>query len=442
MHDDHRSPLRDLPSGATLARARVPACLVEASGGALPERADDGLVLLDLALDAGLIASATAHHAAAPAGPDRVDLAGRIVWPCPVDMHTHLDKGHIWPRSRNPDGRFVSALETVGRDREANWSAADVAARMEFSLRCAYAHGTRAVRTHLDSLPPQPAITWPVFAEARERWAGRIELQGVALAMAEHYGGRAGDDLARLVADQGGVLGLVTEPSPDLDADLDRFLGLASDHGLDVDLHVDETLDPAADGLRHLAKAVLRNRFAGRAVAGHCCSLSVQATDDVRRTLDLVAEAGIAIVSLPMCNTYLQDREPGRTPRWRGVTLAHEIRQRGIPLAFASDNTRDPFYAYGDLDMHEVLREAVRVSHLDHPFGDWPASFAATPAAIMGLEHAGRVAPGAPADLVIFEGRSWTELLSRPESRRTVLRAGKVIDTTPPAYAELDHLFA
>ena len=58
----------------------------------------------------------------------------------------------------------------------------------------------------------------------------------------------------------------------------------------------------------------------------------------------------------------------------------------------------------------------------------------------MGLTEAGRIRPGAPADLVLFEGRSWTEVLARPESRRIVLRAGRPIDTTPPAYAELDHL--
>ena len=161
---------------------------------------------------------------------------------------------------------------------------------------------------------------------------------------------------------------------------------------------------------------------------------------DAARTLDLVAEAGIAVVSLPMCNLYLQGRQPGRTPRWRGITLVHEIKARGIPLAFASDNTRDPFCAYGDLDMHEVFKEAVRIGQLDHPFDDWPATIAATPAAIMGLPEAGRLRPGAPADLVLFEGRSWTEVLARPESRRIVLRAGRPIDTALPAYAELDHL--
>jgi cytosine deaminase len=110
-------------------------------------------------------------------------------------------------------------------------------------------------------------------------------------------------------------------------------------------------------------------------------------------------------------------------------------------VAVASDNTRDPFYAYGDHDMHEVFREAVRILQLDHPIGSWADVVAGSPADIIGLPERGRLRVGAPADLVILEGRSWSEALSRPESRRTVLRAGKPIGTTPPAYAELDHLF-
>ncbi len=47
---------------------------------------------------------------------------------------------------------------------------------------------------------------------------------------------------------------------------------------------------------------------------------------------------------------------------------------------------------------------------------------------------------GAPADLVIFRARSWTELLSRPQSDRVVMRAGKAIDTALPDYRELDDL--
>jgi cytosine deaminase len=431
MHD----PLASLAGeDVVLAQASVPACLVPA----MPAAADgNGLVLVDIALAGGRVASVEPHDPAA-AGPGRVDLGRRMVWPCPVDVHTHLDKGHIWPRSPNPDGSFMGALLTVQADREQRWAAHDVRARFEFGLRCAYAHGTCAIRTHLDSIPPQDAISWPVFAELRAAWAGRIELQAVSLAMQEHYRGEAGKELARTVAEHGGVLGLVPQMAPELDDDLDRFFALANEHGLDVDCHIDETLDPGSQTLRHLAEAALRNRYRGRIAAGHCCSLSRQAPDDVRRTLDLVAQARIAIVSLPLCNLYLQDRVGGRTPRWRGVTLAHEIRARGIPIAFASDNCRDPFYAYGDHDLHEVFREAVRIAHLDHPIGDWPATVTTTPAAIMGLEGKGRIAAGGPADLVIFEGRFWHEVLPRPEAGRVVLRAGSAIDVKLPAYTELD----
>ena len=121
------------------------------------------------------------------------------------------------------------------------------------------------------------------------------------------------------------------------------------------------------------------------------------------------------------------------------MTLAHEMRARGINVSFASDNTRDPFYAYGDLDMLEVMRQATRIGHLDHSRPDWPLAFSANPAQACGFE-APSLAPGAPADLIIFPAREWSELYSRPQSDRMVIRNGAPIDTTLPDYAELDHL--
>lgn len=118
----------------------------------------------------------------------------------------------------------------------------------------------------------------------------------------------------------------------------------------------------------------------------------------------------------------------------------HELAARGVPVAVASDNTRDPFYAYGDLDMVEVFREAVRILHLDHPIGNWPAAVTRTPAAIIGRPERGVIAAGQPADLVLFRARDYTELLARPQSDRTVLRSGKAIDTALPDYRELDEL--
>ncbi|MCF6102478.1 cytosine deaminase [Mesorhizobium muleiense] len=401
----------------------------------------DGFALADITVADGKISSIIANRRPnTPAG--ALDLGGRIVMPCFVDGHTHIDKGHIWPRKPNPDGTFMGALNATGADRAARWSAEDVARRMDFSLRCAYAHGTRALRTHLDSVAPQEEISWPVFETVREKWRGRIELQAACLLGIEGVRDKKWfESLAKRVAAANGVLGVVTYMLPDLEELLDRVFAQAIKHGLDLDFHADETDDISAISLKKIAEAALWNGFEGNILVGHCCSLARQPDLDVLDTLDKMAKAGLAVVSLPMCNLYLQDRRgDNTTPRWRGVTLLHEMKARGIPVAVASDNTRDPFYAYGDLDMLEVYRMATRILHFDHPVGDWPQAVTSTPARVMRLDGFGTLAAGGGADFVVFRGRNWTELLSRPESDRIVVRDGRAIERQLPDYAELDDL--
>lgn len=417
-----------------LTNARVPAALLASTEGLTI--ADD-LAAADLVLAKGKVMGIR-PAGTTPAGAAAFDMAKGIVFPGFVDVHTHLDKGHIWPRRRNPDGTFPSALQNVLEDRQANWTAADVRARMEFGLRCAYAHGTVAIRTHIDSSFGQEDITWAFLPELRANWADRIDLQFSSLASIDVLCDPAfATKSAGIVKTAGGILGCVTYMTANLQPALDNVFRLATEFGLNLDFHVDENQDPGSRSLRVIADTALAKRFPGTILVGHCCSLARQPEEVQAATMDRVAEANIAVVSLPMCNMYLQDRTAGRTPRYRGITLLHEMKARGIRVTVASDNTRDPFYAYGDLDCLEVYREATRIAHFDHPVGDWPKAITATPAEVMGIDR-GTLKAGAPADLVLFRARSWTELLSRPWTDRTVLRAGRPIDTTLPDYTELD----
>lgn len=403
------------------------------------------LAKVDITIADGKIASIGAPGSATL--PQQIDLRGDIVLPAFVDLHTHLDKGHIWPRKENPDGTWLGALMAVLRDREANWAASDVERRMDFSLRCAYAHGTAAIRTHLDMAPPQHEITWDVFEAMRERWAGRIELQAAGLMGPDTI---LDAEKLRAVATRtkasGGILGGSTAVHPENPTIMRKLVEMAGELGLNIDLHTDESPDPKANALECLADAVIESGFTGSVVAGHCCSLAVQDSETAKSVIDKVARAGIAVVSLPMCNMYLQDRDNKdgvRTPRWRGVTLVNELKAAGVKVAIASDNTRDPFYAYGDLDGFEVFREGARILHFDHPQTEafaWARVVSADPAAIAGFGYTGELAVGAPADLVLFKGRTWTELMSRPQADRIVIRAGQAIDTTLPDYRELDDL--
>lgn len=407
---------------------------------------DDGCALIDLTVAGGSIEAIFPAGAGAGDALPATDLNGRLVWPGLVDMHTHLDKGHIVDRTKNPDGSFTGARLATTADRSKYWTEGDVRRRMEFGLRCAYAHGVAAIRTHIDSYEGQSEISWKVFRDVREAWRGKIALQAVSICPIDLLQGESGVKLADLIARSGGVLGGVTrafnedhaENMADLDAMLDRLFALAAERSLDIDLHVDETGDPNAASLIHVADAAIRNKFKGRVVCGHCCSLSVQPDQLVQETLQRCADAGIAIVSLPIVNMYLQDRGAARTPRWRGITLIHEMRAAGIEVAVAGDNCRDPFHAYGDHDMVDTFRQAVRIAHLDHPFSDITRMIGPAPAGIIGVAPLGTIAVGAPARLIMFGARTLNELVCRPQADRVVVKDGKRLDAELPDYAELD----
>ena len=426
-----------------LANARVPVCLLGDAGASLAPADAEGVVEADLLLDNGKLAHIERASGASGEATTRVDLGGRQVWPTLVDLHTHLDKGHTVERSPNVDGTFLNARLAAAADRP-NWTVSDVRRRMDFGLRCAYAHGVSAIRTHIDTYPETIANNWQALREMREEWRGKIELQAVSLCPIDLLAQDFGDLVAATVAKSHGLLGGVTRasvanhgaPLDNIDTLLDRLFELANRHDLNVDLHVDETNDPAALTLPHIARAALRNGYKGRVVCGHCCSLALQTDDVIDRTLDLVAEAGIAIISLPTVNMYLQDRTAGRTPRWRGVTVVQEMRKRGIAVAAAGDNCRDSFYAYGDHDMVDTFRQAVRILHLDHPLTGAPSLVGATPAAIGNFAGHGRLTLGLPARLIVFNARSINEIVSRPHADRVVIVDGKRLEATAPDYSE------
>ncbi|MBF2077426.1 MAG: cytosine deaminase [Synechococcales cyanobacterium T60_A2020_003] len=439
-----------IPTQSTyrLTNARIPAALLADPESELirqpiahlsASRLEEDLVAVEIEIRDGQIAALYGQGDRSDSDLPSIDLKQGMVWPCFVDLHTHLDKGHAWMRSPNPNGTFDDALDAAKGDKK-HWDIEDLYRRMEFGLRCSYAHGTQAIRTHLDAGGDFFNSSLQAFLKLREEWRDRISLQAVPLLPLDYYLTPEGEALADQMAAHGGLLGGVSFGNPDLDEPLDRVFALAQERGLDLDFHTDESLNPDHQSLRAIAKTAIRRQFAGRIVCGHCCSLSVQSPEDADTTIRLVKEANIGIVSLPMCNLYLQDRHPGRMPRLRGVTLLHELKQQQVPVAVASDNCRDPFHAYGDHDGLEVFAQSVKIAHLDRPHRDWCRTVTRTPAELMGLPQVGQIGTGLEANLILFKARNFGELLSRPQSDRTVIRNGKAIDTTLPDYSELDDL--
>lgn len=165
---------------------------------------------------------------------------------------------------------------------------------MDFSIRCAYAHGTSALRTHLINMTPKHIeLTWPAFSKLREKWRGKVELQGVSLVALSFYRDLdAATRLADVVAQHGGLLGAAvccaeqggskdddwTTCDRDRDLLLDRIFTLAKERNLNIDFHTDENGNELARGLRYVAEKTIQHGYEGRVVCGHCWYVNITNT--------------------------------------------------------------------------------------------------------------------------------------------------------------------
>lgn len=364
--------------------------------------------------------------------------SGGMLLPGLVDAHVHLDKtATIDLRARPPAG-LMEAIAQAQADR-ARWNTEDIARRANWGLLRAWSHGTVAVRTHVD-WPDAVPLAWDVLGELARDWRGRVEVQRASLtALATLADPAKGPAIAERVARDGGVLGAFILPvAAPLAQPLDVVFGLAARYGLELDFHVDEGLDPAARGFDAVVSATERHGFAGRVTCGHGCALGTRPPQEIAPLLARAAAAGVRLVSLPLTNLYLQDRQPQGTPRQRGQAPMREALAAGLPLSIASDNACDPFHPYGDYDLLEALRVAVRVAHLDDAL---PAQFARVttePAAVLRLPQGGLLRAGGPADFVRLGAASAHGWMARPGTPREVWRAGAPIVAPEAAWPRME----
>jgi cytosine deaminase len=424
------SSLPESPPAGRL-RLRLPRCLLDPclAGVALGDQ--DGLVPLELEHRQGLISRLRPLAAGGGAGPLPLALTPL------VEPHAHLDKCFTAEAFPNPGGTMAGALAQNHREAEGR-SQQLVLERAEQALERAWRYGLRAVRSHIDSGGSVARPSWEALLDLRQRWAGRVDLQLVALVPLAHWATREGQELARWVVDRGGLLGCVVGPPyghgrQDRES-LAALMTLAEKLGTAVDLHVDEEADSQPGRGVQLVLAVQRQlRSAVPLTCSHAASLALLGERRLERLAEQLADAQVAVVALPLTNLWLLGRRPERTPLLRVQAPIRSLQRAGVTVALGGDNVQDPWYPGGDFDPIELLRLSPLTSHL------WPAErqglapFTTVPARLLGLDWDGVVREGAPADLVLLAAESWTELLARTPQRR-VLRGGRWL---PPPQQQL-----
>jgi imidazolonepropionase len=183
-------------------------------------------------------------------------------------------------------------------------------------------------------------------------------------------------------------------------AQAERLLRAARAHGLGVKLHADEIADSGGA------------RLAARLRASSADHLLATPAVDRRR----LAAAGVTAVLLPL--TAIAASPARRSP-------ARELVDAGVPVALGTDCSPNTWVE----EVPEVLAAAVHSGHLSPAEALTAATVNAAHA--IGLEDAGTIEVGRPADLAVFPVGAATELGYRFSLRPSVvLRQGKPV--SPP----------
>lgn len=353
-----------------------------------------------------------------------VDLEGNVLLPGFVDVHMHLDKAYSLPRVRNRSGTLLEAIENY-RAVAPTFAKETIRERIVKAALGAASYGSATLRSHLDvpvHLGRDVAMrTIEAALEARELVRETVDIQWFPMFFYDPAYERELTEFAT-EALRMGIDGVGGAPhlSPEPAANIAWAFRLATKFDRPIDLHTDESDDPSVRTIEIYCEQTRRNGYGGRATAGHLCSLSAMEHADAERIIAEMADAGVAAVTLPAVNLYLQGRGDRGNVR-RGVTRVRELAEAGVRVAAASDNIQDPFHPFGRGDMLQIGLMASYASHLagEEDIATVLRMLTHVPAAMAGIEDYG-VAPGNPASFIVAEARSAEELFQELPATRWV----------------------
>ncbi len=360
-------------------------------------------------------------------------VQGRLVVPGFVDAHVHLDKALLAERTPSREGTLAEAIRVTGEAKR-RFTVEDIRARARAVLDLAVAHGTTAMRSHVEVDPIVGLKGLEALLPLREEYRDRLDLQLCAFAQEGILKARGTEGLLRDALRSGAdLVGGCPYNDTDGPAQIDIVFALAREFGTAADFHLDFFDEPEHLHIRYVAEKTIREGWQGRVAVGHLTELAACDETEQARLIGLIREAGIAVITLPATDLYLMGRRDARNVR-RGLTPVKRLLAAGVTVAAATNNVQNAFTPVGNADPLLLAYLLVVAAHMgaEAEMAAVLDMLTVAPARILGrADHA--IAVGAPADLVVLEARSVAEAVGTLPPRRWVLKTGRItVDRTTP----------
>lgn len=348
---------------------------------------------------------------------DTIEGDNRLMLPALVEAHCHFDKT-LWGQPWRPNSAGPTLRDYIDNERQIlrglNVSIAD---RAGLLIEQCIARGSLHFRCHIDVDPEFGLTHVEAMLALRERYRDIITMDFVAFPQTGMLI-RPGtlevmEEALKLGVENVGGLdpaGIDNDPIRHLEAIFD--LAEKYDRGIDIHLHDKGTL-----GLWQIERIVDFTRVRGRegrVVISHAYCLGEAGEHRLKKTADLLAEAGISIMTTA----------PADCP----APPVADLVAAGVNVCMGSDGIRDAWSPFGTGDMLEralflclrfdFAKESELAMAFDCVTGGGARSLRQPPPEIK---------TGAPANLLLLPAENIGDAIARRPQDRLVIARGRVV---------------
>ena len=385
---------------------------------------------VDIGIENGLIKEISLGSL--PKGKESIDAKGCLVVPPFFESHFHLDNS-LLSGGINQSGSLREAI-TLYTEKKENMTIDDIVSRASETLKLCLVNGVCYLRSHVDIDTVGKLKLLEGVKKAKDLFSGIVDIQIIAFPQMGLVNDPETVELMYAAMESGAdIVGGIPHFEKNMEdafRQIEILFEIAKKYDVDIDMHVDEVDDPNWKSVELLADKTIREGYQGRVAAGHCCSMAAWKEEDFERILPKIRNADLSIITNPLTNLIGQGRNDDRPVR-RGVPPLDKLIRAGINVVSATDDLKNMFYPFGNMNPLEVVNFSAHLGYLSTPdlidaAFNMPLYNAAKTFRIKDYG----IKVGGPADLCILPVRTKVDAIRLHPAPSLVLRNGKKLAET------------
>jgi cytosine/creatinine deaminase len=365
------------------------------------------------------------------------DAQGYLTCSGLVETHIHLEKSRIADRCAPETGRQPMAMERVSAVKH-TFTVEDAYQRAAQTLEKCIKFGATRMRPHVELDGGVELRTFEAVAALKRNYAWAIDIELCVFPQEGLTNNPRADALLVEALKRGArVIGAAPNFDPDHAGQIHRVFDLAREFDVDIDMHLDSGNSPDDMDIHLVCELTEKYKLGGRVAIGHGCKYSTMPVDGFHKLARRIADAGVAVTSLPATDLFMQGRDRTDNVR-RGVVDVNVLVEHGVNCSISTNNVLNPFTPLGDCSLIRMANLQANICQIGHPrrLRECFAMLTERSARLMNLKDYG-IAVGNPADIVVIDAMTPEQAVAENAAPLVVFKRG--VRTVTRTRAQLHH---